>query len=436
MKKTILKIGLLLSTVNLIMAACSDYDSNDINSPTRINTDVSNKIRSYEDALRIAQASISMLNDSKTSTRGVSNTRKIDMSDKSIVKVDAKTRTNLNINDTLIYVFNFENNEGFALVSASKNTEGLIAITEKGHYVPDVRSENEGFNLFMEMAKQYIIKKGITEIDTTETLYGVDTVYVHNITGPYVSVKWGQDNPEGEFCPNNKSGCAATAMAQVMSYFEYPNSMSLTYYGHDLSNQYFNWSSMKAHAPEYPSGLPSCNSDTHKSISRLCRQLGERAGSSYLTGETSTRTDSIRPCMVYYGYQTSTNSYGNWAVFSENNIRNALDNGQLLFVKGMRRLENGSFGDGHIWVADGYDNLTTTIYAYSYKNGSDEITIDFVIGPTQNVYYHFNWGWYGSCNGYFTGTVFNSDNVTFPDTPNNSQGYYANVNVATLAVWK
>lgn len=425
---------LFLIAATIIMAACSNQESVEPESTMITKTTVSN-IRSYEEALKIAQASISILDGSKSPTRGLSKSRKIDMNDRYVVKLDAKTRSGLNINDTLIYVFNFENNEGFTLISASKSTEGLLAITEKGQFVPNVRSENEGFNLFLDLAKQYIINRGITEIDTTEVLDGADTVYVHNITGPYLSVEWGQYRPEGEFCFNGLSGCAATAMAQVMSYYEYPQFMNLTYYGSDVSTQSFNWTQMKAHTAEHPLSLPSCNSDIHKSISRLCRQLGQRAGSSYQNGMTNTMSDSIRPCMLYYGYQTSTTSYGDWSVISPDVIKGALNNGKLLFVKGAEYI-GGQIVNGHIWVADGYDDITTTIYTYTYHPGSPDHNIIFVYGPIQNTYYHFNWGWYGVCNGYFTGSVFNTDNVVFPDTPNNLAGCYFNANVGTITVWK
>ena len=37
-------------------------------------------------------------------------------------------------NDTLMYVFNYDDNQGFAIISADSRTEGLIAITDQGHY--------------------------------------------------------------------------------------------------------------------------------------------------------------------------------------------------------------------------------------------------------------------------------------------------------------
>ena len=143
--------------VAIIIVACSNHESIDSVPMTPIKSSVNN-IRSYKDAIKIAQASISMLNDPKSSTRGELNTRKIDLDNsKKVIKIDAKTRFDLDINDTLIYVFNFEDNEGFVLVSASEDTEAVLAITEQGYYNPEEKSENEGFELFMGLAKNYVL---------------------------------------------------------------------------------------------------------------------------------------------------------------------------------------------------------------------------------------------------------------------------------------
>ena len=143
----------------LFITACSNQDSYDKEYFQTISNSSGSDIRSYEEALAIAQASIPMLENSSTATRSVGTRRKIDLNDRKVFKLDAetKTRANSNINDTLIYVFNFEDNAGFALVSASKNTNGLLAIIEQGYCDPDTPSEIEGFEMFKMMAKDYVI---------------------------------------------------------------------------------------------------------------------------------------------------------------------------------------------------------------------------------------------------------------------------------------
>lgn len=416
---------LILFAVIIQMAACSNQESVEPESIMPTEMTVGN-IRSYEEALKIAQASISILDGSKSSTRGLSNSRKIDMSDKSVVRLDSKTRTNLNVNDTLMYVFNFENNEGFVLVSASKYTEGILAITEKGHFVPDVKSENEGFNLFIDLAKRYIISKGKREVDTTETQYYDEYYYQHSYTGPYISVKWGLTHPEGEFCPNGICGCTITALAQLMSYYEYPQSMALTYPDADQSFQSFSWSSMKSHATQHVlSDCPPNSEETHKSIARLCRQLGYVSYSNYDDpGQTSTSIYNARDCLEYYEYKECK-----WCDYSITDINNKLSNGYPLLISGWL-----ISGPGHTWILDGLDALQYWVYSYQVNpNGPD--TLLFTNGPYSTTLYHFNWGWYGENDGYFEGNVFATNQVQFPDTENNGVSYNFYDQVHTLCTY-
>ena len=108
-------------------------------------------IRSFDEALQIAQSSISLVDGTGQTRSG--SPRKIDLNNWKIFENDLKTRANSNSNDTLMYVFNFEDNQGFAIVSASKETEGLIAVTESGSYDPSTSSNIDGFNIYMDMAK-------------------------------------------------------------------------------------------------------------------------------------------------------------------------------------------------------------------------------------------------------------------------------------------
>ena len=129
--------------------------------------------------------------------------------------------------------------------------------------------------------------------------------------------------------------------------------------------------------------------------------------------------------MASLGYQTSS-----WVNYGESFIRNNLNNGKPMLIRGDNNLE------GHAWVVDGYDTATYQYVTYAHPYGSSIWWIDSTGDTFTRYLYHFNWGWYGVCNGYFTGSVFNTDNVVFPDTPNNLAGCYFNANVGTITVWK
>ena len=407
---------LYLLVVAILLSACSKEEKM-IGAIDQPNSQEQNKnIRTYDEALAIAQNSIKFLNGTST-TRSVSNDRKIDLNDKQVFMLDAKTRANSDINDTLIYVFNFENNDGFVLVSASKATEGLLAVTEKGHCNPDEKTGNEGFDLFVEMAKDYVansktISTRGAPLDSSMSVNVVTVSEIHKSVNPLLSVLWGQELPEGEFCPNFISGCCNTAMAQIMSYYEHPTSITLTYPNAPVSNLSLPWSAMRSHLTQHPFSILCANPTAHKAISRLVRELGHRTSSNYsLSTETTTTLDSVNLVIPTLGYSKENHSY------SDTYIRDMLDYNKLLLITGNQTNYTYLPNSGHMWVIDGYSYHYILQYVY-IREGNSPWILDEICESEQHMN-HFNWGDYGNCNGYFFGGVFNTQNGYY-DYPNNS----------------
>lgn len=61
-----------------------------------------------------------------------------------------------NSNDTLLYIVNFDGNNGFALVSAKESFDGVVAYVEKGNLRPDDEIDNPGFQLFLGLMPQFL----------------------------------------------------------------------------------------------------------------------------------------------------------------------------------------------------------------------------------------------------------------------------------------
>lgn len=420
MKKIAIIIGVL------ILISCSNNDDF-VASPQLSNSTHDNEIRSYKEALQVAESAIDMLNGSNV-TRS-SSERRIDMNESKIYLKTEDTRSSSNLaNDTLMYVFNYADNEGFAIVAAPKSKEALIAVTEKGHYTPGEPSGIEGFDMFMQLAEEYIVnnhgntKDGGEPIDTLLNLS--TTMYDYLYVGPYVSVRWGQTYPEGEFCPNGISGCTNTAMSQIMSYFEYPSSITLTYPERDQDTQVLNWANMKQHPTGHSQSYIFCmDLNAHKAIGRIHRQLGYMNQSIYNPSTTATYTMTYVPSTFSsLGYTVGTfQGYNSIYVHSE------LDNGHIFIIKGST-MDN----IGHAWVLDGYHKITEITTFYKYSNGHQ------IIDYTTTVFYyynHMNWGWYGNCNGYFSENVYNTANAYQYDTNNNTVSRNYCNNLAMMSVY-
>ncbi|MDE6310845.1 MAG: C10 family peptidase [Muribaculaceae bacterium] len=332
--------------------------------------------------------------------------------------------------DTLMYAINYKDNNGFVLVSAARTGLDVIGYDPEGELNLEEYG-NEAFNFYMECAKEYVASElSITPVpipDPTPKDYTI-TMSVE----PKLTVSWGQVNPEGLYCPNGVAGCLQTAMAQAMSYLEQPTSINLTYYNRDVDTQVLDWADIKNHviSSNYAgqaylnihAGFCNASMDAHKALGRLCRQLGELNEAFYIM-----KNDSIPPAtgaLTEKGYATFKSlvpgAVKKVLTYFNDTRQNMLTD--MASCQGIAILEGFTAGGaGHAWVADGGHNIQTIAYGV----GIDGEMITTYIN--KDCYYHFNWGWNGSCNGYFAGGVFNSD------TPLSRNNYDRNVRYFVVA---
>ena len=443
------KIFLILSVVAGFIACTSDgLREGAVQEDKPLTQQYDPNRRSFAEAVEIAQNSIKMLDEDKAMTRGVAPVRRLNLKDgvKAFRKAGTRASEASSDNDTLIYVFNFEDNQGFSIVSASRHAEGLIAVVEEGSYDPDVPMGNPGFDTYMNMAKAYVAYKD-KEGSEKETLLTkattrqnpmfkpvYDTIYYQNIA-PKVQVKWGQQYTMGQYCPNCICGCTNTAAAQVMSYYQYPYGRTLTFAEKDVTYTAFSWSYMCART--YAD--KTSNWDTYdKQIGRLARQLGEDSGSTYYTDGTgiSTGFSAIRNAMISWGYSAGSISSYNYSNSDAGYpLGNLLAANKLIIMRG-----DNSDDEGHAWVIDGCKYVKALNRMMVSYDGGITWSIYQELGTYRTCHNHINWGWNGKGNGYFYSWILDAFNSISYDPNyypfyNYGQNYSFYSNVHYFAVW-
>lgn len=225
MRKTV------LGALSLFIACACTNEEYVLESVANQETGMSNT-RSMSEVLQIANNAAQLLQGVQTR----SAIRTVDPTATQYV-ITPSTR-NAGGNDTLLYIVNYADEQGFAVISANRQAEGLLAVVEQGTYGVDGKyyTDNPGFTAFMEQAETYarsvqslppVIDEG--NVPMEQKIIN-DTTY-NNTIEPLVSVRWGQTGIEGKYCPNGIAGCSNVAMAQIMSYFRYPLNMNITYPG-------------------------------------------------------------------------------------------------------------------------------------------------------------------------------------------------------------
>lgn len=286
--------------------------------------------------------------------------------------------------DTLLYIVNYADNDGYALVSANTRIPGVVAYIEEGSLTPRQEIDNPGFQLFLEGYKEYYenTRDYIIPDDDIHNLWGI---YLH--LPPLLTTKWGQGAPYNKYCftPDNQqavAGCVAIATAQIAAYHQTPDSYNGHVYDWDAIMQY--------------EQVPVTDTIAANSVGHLVHDIGVLVGMNYGVSSSGAYSANVSSCWNAFGYNyiydTST------AVFDS--IKVEISNNRPVYMKG-----NKPTG-GHAWVVDGI--------LIKYANEVDEFFQPIEV--YQNLI-HCNWGWNGYGNGYFIIGAFQNKYSPYEDNP-------------------
>ncbi len=391
------------------------------------------RFRSVSEAYEIAMRATSMLDDcGEVRARGGA-LRMLDVKNPVKVIRNPLSRSSAAINDTLMYVVNYADSMGFAVVSAVKGTPELIAVTMSGSYDPANPGDNPGFNMYMDNAAAVLGDK-VWVFDSTlldpnghvkpaineKTVR--DTVWIKRVS-PKARVMWGQHYPEGERCPNGVSGCSNTALAMAMLGLRYPSQIKLTYWGDSVLP--LDWDALAQHKSwDGERDYCVCTVATRLRLAQLCRQLGYMSGTIYndygsiFRNTSSTTTDGTIGAIKKLGF----NHYYDDVVYGS--LSKNMNVESMVLVCGSR--VSGGISVGHMWLCDGVKHYKIrSRYYRSYDEGRTwklEAT-DYLAEHSYNM---FNWGWDGGYNGYFLDMYFNANG--------NDRNY--NQNVRFISIWR
>ncbi len=435
----------------IALSACTDNAPlPQLNESQQTSTESNSSVRSINDAINIANTLAEAI-DGSTNSRA---THRRASTAKSVFTYGGhRSRAN---SDTLIYIVNYDNNNGYAIIAAPDAVNPILGFVEDGSFGDFESASNDGLQMFLSSAENYVSTQDLKPFDpdkpTPKPYYIEWTTEVNDTIAPRVTVKWGQSLPEGLYCPNKTAGCVQTALAQILSAFELPKSIALTYEGKDASSQSLDWGEIKKHVhsvavkPENVSTenfnfqihLSSCSASlsSHLALGRLCRQLGQLNKATY--GETTT-APSMTAAKTTADLLLGKNlSIGNITDISTQNpyllFRKMKNNNGIIYMEGT----DSDKVTRHAWIFDGGLQVGSVI-TREYSTG---IGIDGS-GPTTFTTYnltslfHFNWGLNGSGNGYFLPDVYQPKNAEelddLYDFSSNDNNYNTNVKFLVIS---
>lgn len=152
----LLGIVIIGALASLGFVACTSDDDVLNRLDENVTADSNPRLRTEAEAIEIAIGNLGMIDRAVPRSRAASDI----VAGVSVIGSKVKSR-NGSTNDTLLYAVNFKNNEGFALVPASRKADPLLAICEKGNYSPGCEKINPGFGIYMNIAE-----KRLTDLET------------------------------------------------------------------------------------------------------------------------------------------------------------------------------------------------------------------------------------------------------------------------------
>lgn len=260
-----------------------------------------------------------------------------------------------------IYVFN--NKSGFVVISADDELPAVLAYGTSRPY--DAQTAPPAMKAMLE-AYHYAATR------TVKTRADIPT---HADISPMIKTNWDQLAPYNNECPTDgetgekcPTGCVATAMAQLMYYYKWPNT--------------FNWDVMKATYSSTDSG------EAVDAVAKLMADVGKNVFMSYASGASSANEiDACEALRYNYGYAETTDlierscyTVKAW----DEAVYNELKANRPVFYVGVST-SSGQGVSGHAFILDGYqvkDNIG---------------------------YFHVNWGWSGSSDDYFLISLLDPD---------------------------
>ena len=314
------------------------------------------------------------------------------------------------------YVFEYKNGQGFVVIAADDHVMPIIGYSDaNGWGRGELPANLDEWLRGRDEQVRYVVENHI------ESTPEIDRFWASLLDGSYeppqgaqvnplISTTWGQTPYYNNYCPEDNgnntghalTGCVATATGQVMKYWNYPKhgvgSHSYTHptYGTlaaDFGSATYSWSDM-------PNALSNLSTNVEKNaVATLLYHIGVSVemdygptGSGSLTYSGSIAYASAFNSLVrYFGYKSTIRSIGK--------VEDSLSDAEWIAAlkpeldahRPMLYSASDSNAGGHAFICDGY-------------NASSQ--------------FHFNWGWRGSCDGYYAVSAMNpqSGNTTYQFT--------------------
>lgn len=274
------------------------------------------------------------------------------------------------------YVLNRPSSEGYVIVSADDRLPDVLGYSDCGNFDIDNLPDNLQW-LLSEYRRKIEYMLSSSDVPVAADVSHRDG---WEVIPPFVNSQWSQYAPYNNMCPTvngirTLTGCVATAMAQIMNYYQWPDtgrgSHSYEWEGQTLSMDFsqvsFDWGNMLNDYSSYGNGAAQ-----EDAVATLMAACGISVDMDYGVGASGAVTMYVYNALRQYFDYTADYIWRETTEISDADVETLVytevSDGRPVLYSGR------TLASGHAFVCDGY---------------------------SMNGLFHINWGWGGYLDGYF-----------------------------------
>ena len=213
------------------------------------------------------------------------------------------------------YVFNTDGQQGYVIISGDERTEAVLGYADEGAFDEDNIPDNM-------KAWLNVYTKQIKDLQEGRLKASPLRVPTHPAIRQMIKSRWDQGvidqngDAYNKLCPKIsniycKTGCVATAMAQIMRYHQWPQSFSASIPKYTSNTTIGDLAALPSVKFDWANMLDvyrgSENTTQQNAVARLMRYCGQAVEMDYGTGGSSAFVSlEANALRTYFGYDTNT----------------------------------------------------------------------------------------------------------------------------------
>lgn len=357
-----------------------------------MNDKVLSSATSYSNSHRISEAkAMNIANGFFKQTRANAN-----FSVNYVINKDNPRTRSAGISDTLAYIFNRSDDNGFMVVASDDRVFPILAFSDTGHFEYEESEDDAVYVNFISRLDDYL-----ASIDDNDTTVIVPDDYLYSCVIPDSSlnmISWSQNPPFDKYViqehPGCPAGCVAVATGLAMVYAK----NSLKYHGveYDFKSLRYALRDTDKSGARFPGeedeepAVYYTYEEAIDTVAKLLYLIGKDLDLIYTEEGTYGVSSYVIPFLKELEYTVSPD----FLTYDDEAVANNLYQGDIIYMSGLDLNGKG----GHAWILDGV--------GFCWKNPVNKTGF-------MNVVVHCDWGWGGRSNGFYSGDVFETDRYTY-----------------------